>query len=98
MDLSLVIPLLNEEESLPELSAWIHRVMEAHGYSYEVIHVDDGSTDRSWEVILELQKYNPNINGIRIRRNYGNSADINEDLAAPRSEENTSEIQSLMRI
>lgn len=86
MDLSLVIPLLNEDESLPELSAWIDRVMQANNLSYEVIFIDDGSTDRSWEVILELQKANPNIHGIRFRRNYGKSAALNEGFAATRGE------------
>ena len=86
MDLSLVIPLLNEEESLPELSAWIHRVMEANNYSYEVIFVDDGSTDNSWKVILDIQKMNPNIHGIRFRRNYGKSAALNEGFAATKGD------------
>lgn len=86
MDLSLVIPLLNEEESLPELSAWIDRVMQAHGFSYEVIFVDDGSTDRSWQVIQELQKTYPHVHGIRFRRNYGKSAALNEGFAATKGD------------
>ncbi len=82
MDISLVIPLLNEDESLPELSAWIERVMQEQGFTYEVLYIDDGSTDRSWEVIRELQQKNPNIRGIRFRRNYGKSAALNEGFAA----------------
>lgn len=73
MDISVVIPLLNEEESLPELYAWIKRVMQENGFSYEVIFVDDGSTDRSWEVISGLAVSDPNVKAIRFRRNYGKS-------------------------
>ena len=74
MDISIVIPLLNEEESLPELEAWIRRVMEAHRFSYEIILVDDGSKDRSWEIIQGLAKNNPCVRGVKFRRNYGKSA------------------------
>jgi len=77
MDISLVIPLLNEKESLPELSQWIQRVAEENGYSYEVIFVDDGSTDGSWEEILRLAAINPCIKGLKFRRNYGKSAALN---------------------
>ncbi|KGO01373.1 glycosyltransferase family 2 protein [Porphyromonas sp. COT-290 OH3588] len=73
MDISLVIPLYNEVESLPELEAWIRRVMQAHGFSYEIIFVNDGSTDGSWEVIEELSKHNPAVRGVKFRRNYGKS-------------------------
>ena len=73
MDISVVVPLYNEEESLPELQAWIERVMNEHGFSYEIIFVNDGSTDRSWNVIEELSKKNNNIKGIKFRRNYGKS-------------------------
>ncbi|WP_165020422.1 MULTISPECIES: glycosyltransferase family 2 protein [unclassified Dysgonomonas] len=73
MDISVVIPLFNEEESLPELYAWIKRVMDENSFSYEVVFVDDGSTDHSWDVICGLQKDSPNIKGIRFRRNYGKS-------------------------
>ncbi len=73
MDISVIIPLYNEEESLPELFAWIRRVMETHGFSYEVIFVNDGSTDRSWQVIEELSSQNPVVKGIKFRRNYGKS-------------------------
>ncbi len=77
MDISVVIPLYNEEESLPELCGWIDRVMQEHGYSYEVILVDDGSNDRSWEVINELRQDNKKLKGIRFQRNYGKSAALN---------------------
>lgn len=74
MDISVVVPLLNEEESLPELEAWIRRVMEAHQFSYEIIFVDDGSTDGSWKIIEDLRAKNPFVKGIKFRRNYGKSA------------------------
>lgn len=74
MDISVVVPLYNEEESLPELSDWIKRVMDENKFSYEVIMIDDGSNDNSWQVIEELQAKNPNIKGIKFRRNYGKSA------------------------
>jgi glycosyltransferase involved in cell wall biosynthesis len=77
LQLSLVIPLFNEAESLPELTAWIERVMTEHGFSYEIVFVDDGSTDRSWEVIRELKAGNSNITALRFRRNYGKSAGLN---------------------
>ena len=86
MDLTLVIPLLNEEESLPELAAWIERVMNTHHFSYEVIMVDDGSTDGSWEVIENLRKNNHHIKGIRFQRNYGKSAALNEGFKAATGE------------
>lgn len=73
MDISVVIPLFNEEESLPELHAWIKRVMLAHGFSYEVVFVDDGSTDASWRIISELQQTDACVKGIKFRRNYGKS-------------------------
>lgn len=74
LDLSIVIPLLNEAESLPELEAWIGRVMTANNYTYEVLFIDDGSRDDSWKVIEKLSSENPNVKGIRFRRNYGKSA------------------------
>jgi glycosyltransferase involved in cell wall biosynthesis len=77
VQLSLVIPLFNEAESLPELTAWIKRVMDAHQFSYEVVYVDDGSTDNSWEVIQQLKRDNANITALRFRRNYGKSAGLN---------------------
>ena len=73
MDISVVVPLYNEEESLPELCAWIERVMQANGFTYEVIFVNDGSTDHSWEVIERLHGQNPCVKGIKFRRNYGKS-------------------------
>lgn len=73
MDISVVIPLFNEEESLPELYAWIERVMQANGFSFEVIFVNDGSTDHSWEVIEKLKAQSASIKGIKFRRNYGKS-------------------------
>ena len=73
MDISVVIPLYNEEESLPELFAWIQRVMDANHFSYEVIFVNDGSTDRSWEVIENLRAQSDKVKGIKFRRNYGKS-------------------------
>lgn len=73
LDISVVVPLYNEDESLPELYAWIERVMKANGFSFEVIFVNDGSTDRSWEVIEELQEKSPYVKGIKFRRNYGKS-------------------------
>lgn len=81
MNLSLVIPLYNEDESLPELEEWIAKVMIAHNFSYEVILIDDGSTDKSWEVIQNLIKKNPNVKGIKFRRNYGKSAALNIGFA-----------------
>ena len=73
-DLSIVVALLNEEESLPELVSWIVRVMDREKFSYEIIMVDDGSTDSSWSVIKKLSAGNPAIRGISFRRNYGKSA------------------------
>lgn len=86
MDISLVIPLFNEDESLPELSDWIARVMQANNFSYEIIFVDDGSTDNSWQVIEELRAKNPNIKGIKFQRNYGKSAGLNEGFRAAEGE------------
>ena len=78
MDVSIVVPLYNEEESLPELCAWIIRVVEENGFTYEIVLVDDGSTDRSWEVIESLSENNAHIKGIKFQRNYGKSAALNE--------------------
>ena len=74
MDISVIVPAFNECESLPELSAWIARVMQEHGYSYEVVFVDDGSTDATWETVRQLSAADGRIHGIRFRRNYGKSA------------------------
>lgn len=73
MDISVIVPLYNEDESLPELYAWIDRVMRENGFSYEVIFVNDGSTDRSWEVIRQLREQSETVKGIKFRRNYGKS-------------------------
>jgi glycosyltransferase involved in cell wall biosynthesis len=77
LNISVVIPLLNEAESLPELTQWISRVMQENGFTYEIILVDDGSTDTSWKVIQELAIINGNVKGIRFNRNYGKSAALN---------------------
>ena len=86
MDISIIIPLLDEAESLPELSAWIEKVMKGNNYSYEIIFIDDGSTDNSWEVIEQLRAKNQNIKGIRFQRNYGKSAGVNEGFRAAKGE------------
>lgn len=82
MDVSLVIPLFNEEESLPELVSWITQVTNAHHFKTEIILVDDGSNDRSWEVIETLQKEYPSVVGIKFRRNYGKSAALHVGFQA----------------
>jgi glycosyltransferase involved in cell wall biosynthesis len=82
MNISVVIPLFNEEESLPELCEWIERVMNTFSYSYEVILIDDGSRDKSWSVIEQLSAKNSNIRGIKFRRNYGKSAALNVGFEA----------------
>jgi glycosyltransferase involved in cell wall biosynthesis len=81
LDISVVVPLYNEDESLPELAEWIDKVMQENRFSYEVIFVDDGSTDKSWEVIEGLNKKNTAFKGIRFRRNYGKSAALNSGFA-----------------
>jgi glycosyltransferase involved in cell wall biosynthesis len=78
LDISIVVPSYNEKESLPELCAWIKRVMDAHNYSYEIVLVDDGSTDGQWQVIEQLSADNKVIKAIRFKRNYGKSAALNE--------------------
>jgi glycosyltransferase involved in cell wall biosynthesis len=82
IDISVVVPLYNEDESLPELCAWISRVMIENGFSWEVILVDDGSNDNSWEVIRSLQASDSHIRGIRFRRNYGKSGALNVGFEA----------------
>ncbi len=82
MQISVVIPLFNEAESLPELMAWIHRVMDANSFTYEVIMIDDGSDDGSWEVITTLRNQYPALKGIKFQRNYGKSAALNEGFKA----------------
>ena len=86
MDISVVIPLLNEEESLPELTRQIEAVMQEHRFGYEIIFVDDGSTDDSWKVIEGLYEHNRNIRGIKFRRNYGKSAALNEGFKAAKGD------------
>ena len=81
MDISIVIPLFNEEESLPELCSWIEKVMTENNLTYEVILIDDGSTDNSWPVIENLRSNNSNLKGIKFRRNYGKSAALNVSFA-----------------
>lgn len=73
LDISVIVPLYNEAESLPELYAWIQRVMNENKFSYEVIFVNDGSTDNSWQVIQDLKSKSENVRAIRFRRNYGKS-------------------------
>lgn len=85
-DISVVIPLLNESESLPELAAWIDRVMTANRFRYEAIFIDDGSSDTSWNVIRSLSATNPSVRGIRFRRNYGKSAALYCGFEAARGE------------
>jgi glycosyltransferase involved in cell wall biosynthesis len=82
LDLSIIIPFLNEEESLPELIEWIERVVQKNGYQYEVILIDDGSTDDSWKKVCEARQKNPHIKGIKLQRNYGKSAALNEGFKA----------------
>ena len=82
LDLSIVIPLFNEDESLPELTQWISRVMDREGYTYEIIFVNDGSTDNSWQVIQELRTENANVKAISFRRNQGKSAGLNQGFKA----------------
>ncbi|HSN49690.1 MAG TPA: glycosyltransferase family 2 protein, partial [Bacteroidales bacterium] len=77
MDISLVIPLLNEEESLPELTAWIEKVMNENRFTYEILYIDDGSRDLSWKIIEDLAVLNPSVKGIKFRRNYGKAAALN---------------------
>ncbi len=86
MDVSVVVPLFNEDESLPELCAWVERVVVANNLSYEIILIDDGSTDDSWEVVEKLCASNQNIKGIKFQRNYGKSAALNEGFKAAKGD------------
>ena len=81
MNISVVVPLFNEEESLPELCAWIDRVMQKNNFTYEVLLIDDGSKDTSWEVVEQISAENSNVKGIKFRRNYGKSAALNVGFA-----------------
>src|SRR6187551_3266251 len=82
MDISIIIPAKNEEESVPELCQWISRVMQTHGFSYEVIFIDDGSTDGTWDAILKINQANSHIKGIRFNRNFGKSAALQTGFRA----------------
>jgi glycosyltransferase involved in cell wall biosynthesis len=86
VNISVVIPLFNEDESLKELCDWIVRVMNSNNFSYEIILIDDGSTDRSWDVIEELGRTNSSVKGIRFRRNYGKSAALHEGFSAAKGD------------
>ena len=86
MNLSIIIPLLNEQESLPELHQWIVKVMTTQNYSYEVIFIDDGSTDESWQIIEQLSKENPNVKGIRFLTNFGKSQALHAGFAKAKGE------------
>jgi len=86
MDVSVIVPLYNEEESLPELQAWIERVMIENNYTYEIIMIDDGSSDNSWQVIQQLHYKNPLVKGIKFQRNYGKSAALNEGFKLAKGE------------
>jgi glycosyltransferase involved in cell wall biosynthesis len=86
MDISVVVPLYNEFESLPELHDWIVRVMQANNFTYEIVFVDDGSKDGSWKVIEQLSEKNPNVQGIKFRRNYGKSAALNSGFEITRGD------------
>lgn len=86
MNISVVIPLLNEEESLKELHDWVVRVMNANGYSYEILFIDDGSTDGSWKVINTLSAQNPNVRGFRFQRNFGKSQALHLGFAEAKGE------------
>src|SRR3984957_15200900 len=86
MDVSIIIPVYNEDESLPELCAWIQRVVKENNLSYEVIFVDDGSSDNSWNVVQSLHAQDKNIKGIKFQRNYGKSAALNEGFKNAKGE------------
>ncbi|MEF2644132.1 MAG: glycosyltransferase, partial [Paramuribaculum sp.] len=81
MDISVIVPLYNEAESLPELEKWIRRVMTENGFSYEILFINDGSTDESWDVIRKLSEENPAVKGVCFRRNYGKSPALNTGFA-----------------
>ena len=86
LDISIIIPAKDEEQSIPELGAWIDRVMKAHGYSYEVIFIDDGSTDRTWEEMVKMSIINPSFQAIRFNRNFGKSAALHTGFRAAQGE------------
>ena len=97
MDISVVVPLLNEAESLPELESWIRRVMDEHGFSYEIVFVDDGSTDNSWAIIQGLAEANPNVKALRFRRNYGKSPALNMDADLQDSPDEIPELYKMIK-
>ena len=82
MDLTIIVPLLNEEESLTELASWIRKVCNEKNFSYEIIFIDDGSSDNSWKVIEDIRKEDSSVKGIKFQRNYGKSAALNEGFKA----------------
>lgn len=86
LDISVIIPLLNEEESLPELHSWLKKVFKAQGWSHEILFIDDGSTDNSWKIIEKLQSEDQNVRGIKFMRNYGKSAALNEGFKLVKGE------------
>ncbi|MCH7398743.1 glycosyltransferase family 2 protein [Belliella sp. DSM 107340] len=86
IQISVIVPVFNEQESLPELNSWISRVMNDHGFSYEIIFINDGSTDDSWEVISELSKLNPNVKAVNFTRNYGKSAALDMGFSKSKGE------------
>ena len=86
IDISIVVPLYNEEESLPELLAWIDRVCTSGDFSYEAILIDDGSKDKSWQIVEELKQKFPQVRGIKFRRNYGKSAALNTGFASTKGD------------
>lgn len=86
LDISIIIPAKDEEQSIPELGAWIDRVMKAKGYSYEIIFIDDGSSDRTWEAMVALNASNPSVKAIRFNRNFGKSAALHTGFRAAQGE------------
>jgi glycosyltransferase involved in cell wall biosynthesis len=86
LNISVIIPAKDEEESLPELSSWISRVMQSHGFSYEIIFIDDGSEDKTWDTIVELRKSNPAIKGLKFNRNFGKSAALHVGFKAAKGD------------
>jgi glycosyltransferase involved in cell wall biosynthesis len=92
MNISIVVPSYNESESLPELCSWIDKVMQANNFTYEVMIVDDGSTDDSWDVIQKIREKNSSVKGVKFRRNYGKSAALN--IAFERVEGDVAELEA----
>src|SRR6185369_16866501 len=86
MDISLIIPAKDEEQSIPELTQWINRVMQTHGFSYEVIFIDDGSTDGTWAQIKRENAVNPSVKGLRFNRNFGRAAALQTGFKAAQGE------------